>query len=882
MRKYKNHRHKFGLGWLVLAFLSGCGLNLLNSPAPLNIGITCQRSTALESKTISQQELELVERIKNNDPSSLEIFIQANPDMLENLAGNFIPLHLAAYFGNIQTMQSLLKLGAQLDRSNCDGNSALHFAAFALQSHSVDFLLEQGANPKAVNVAGDTPLHFVSGVPVEWLFGSMQSSNPLSLIALPEELRSKLQLESGPTRSSLAALKLEKKQIISTFLNKGVPVDVKNLKGRTPLFYAAMSKEIEAFIQLNLANGNILVKDEKGSSLLHQLALGPLPLEAWLNPPKEPQKEQDADTYQAPSEREQPLLNLIKEMIQLGVPIDDADQDGWRPLHAAALTGQEKILTLLLQSGAQVNAPKDQVDPLTLASALGDLTAVQRLMDAGARLNMVLGNSHALAKAASNGHESVVNYLLDRGYQIEAGGISALTAAVEANQEKIVKTLLEHKAQINFVDISNQTALISAFQTRNVKLVKLLLDSGASTSDLDNNGNTPWFQLGKTNPSKASFFELPILVSDEKKIDEVTFLKNLAIDLDFQHQNNDGNNVLHQWIQDNQTVLVMSTGAISSERINQPNSNGNTALHLAVEQKNMQLVKYLIAQGADLNQANTAGQTAMDFAIWLGLNEIAHYFATLPDQSLNFYRHIPAYLKGLEDLNSASLELLLKQPDWNPAFRDGQGKTLLGYVLTQEQRANNDNLIRMLKGLLDAGVPPNQMLSPVGQTPLFWLAEHRLINGVQLCLDKGADPNIMTTMNNELAMRSTALHASARNKDLKLTQLLLENNANPSLPNGKGFTALHYFVQNGQLEALKQAKEKGWQMDVIDWQGHGLLYWALENNQNELLLWLVEHIPQTQILSDLDNTIQISMLEKFILEKNELTRAYLQKKLGKL
>ncbi|MGE3725711.1 MAG: ankyrin repeat domain-containing protein [Candidatus Sericytochromatia bacterium] len=843
------------------------------------MNLSCQQKSNQEPNSISLQEIELVKRLKNPDPSALDVYLQTNPTLLENLSGNFIPLHLAAYFGNVEIMKSLLKQGAQIDRVNCDGNTALHFAAFALQTQSVDYLLANGANPKVANTSGDTPLHFVSGAPVEWLFGSMFSSKPLSLVILPESLRSELQLKPSSARSSLANFKQSQKQIITTFLSKGIPVDVKNLQGRTPLFYAAMSKEVDVFRQINLADGYILVKDNIGSNLLHQLALGPLPLEAMLNPPSEKKQWQDAATYHSTTEREQPLLNLIKQMIQLGVPFDEADQQNSRPIHAAAKTGQENILNLLLTAGAKVNAPEDQVDPLALASSIGDLTSVKLLVNAGAQLNLVLRNRHALAEAATYGQESVVNYLIDRGYQIEAGGISALTAAVEGNQEKMVKALLQRKAQINFVDISNRSPLIAAFQTRNVEMVKLLLASGANLREMDDMGNTPLYHLGKKNSPGLPFFDFPSLEPQEKKIDALTFLKNLSLNLDFQHQNNEGNSLLHQWILDNQTVLITSSGALTRESVNLPNSQGNTALHLAVEQKNPELVKALIAQGADINLANTQGQTALDFAIRLGQIEIAHILASMPNQSLHFNRHVPAYLQALWNLQIASLEMLVKQPDWNPAYKDGQGKTILSYVLTHD-RSNSDNLYLLLKGLLDAGVSPNQLLSPVGQTPLAWLAKNRFSQAVQLFLDKGADPNLMTTQNDESATRGTPIHEAARNKDQEMCQNLLKYKANPSLHDGLGYTALHYFAQNGQLDLLKLAQEQGWQMDVSDWQGRGLMYWALENNKYSVLFWLLDKMPQTQILTDLDKTLKISLLQKDILEKNEFTKSYVQKKLG--
>lgn len=55
--------------------------------------------------------------------------------------------------------------------------------------------------------------------------------------------------------------------------------------------------------------------------------------------------------------------------------------------------------------------------------------------------------------------------------------------------------------------------------------------------------------------------------------------------------------------------------------VNDPDSNGTTALMVAAHQGDIQLVRALLAKGADRNRRNHAGQTAMDLAAHRGIRK---------------------------------------------------------------------------------------------------------------------------------------------------------------------------------------------------------------------------------------------------------------------
>ncbi len=67
------------------------------------------------------------------------------------------PLMRAAEFGCSSTIKMLLDKGADMNKQDYGGMTALHFAVLVPKAESVRLLLEKGANPDVKNKAGQTP-----------------------------------------------------------------------------------------------------------------------------------------------------------------------------------------------------------------------------------------------------------------------------------------------------------------------------------------------------------------------------------------------------------------------------------------------------------------------------------------------------------------------------------------------------------------------------------------------------------------------------------------------------------------------------------------------------------------------------------------------------
>lgn len=159
-----------------------------------------------------------------------------------------------------------------------------------------------------------------------------------------------------------------------------------------------------------------------------------------------------------------------------------AGDQGFPPLHAAVLSGSDKIVSALLEAGAKVDIPSaDGLSALQVAVGAGELACTRLLIDAGAAINLPpLPRAAAALKgnrgeAKSNGGTSAAS-----GVAWVDGGVSILHTACAAGHSTIVKLMLERGASpwavLSDPKQRGATPLAVAAQTGHAECVALLLD----------------------------------------------------------------------------------------------------------------------------------------------------------------------------------------------------------------------------------------------------------------------------------------------------------------------------------------------------------------------------------------------------------------------
>ncbi|KAJ8664773.1 hypothetical protein QAD02_006435 [Eretmocerus hayati] len=101
-----------------------------------------------------------------DDPFKVALLLRHDAD--PNIAndGGFMPLHLAAKDGKVDSMEILLKHGAEVNSGSSNGviyaalgTTALHLAAARRDVAMIELLFKFDADPNVMDTQGDTPLH---------------------------------------------------------------------------------------------------------------------------------------------------------------------------------------------------------------------------------------------------------------------------------------------------------------------------------------------------------------------------------------------------------------------------------------------------------------------------------------------------------------------------------------------------------------------------------------------------------------------------------------------------------------------------------------------------------------------------------------------------
>ena len=174
----------------------------------------------------------------------------------------------------------------------------------------------------------------------------------------------------------------------------------------------------------------------------------------------------------------------VQEALNTGISIDSRDSRGRTALLIATYFNSIKVAKLLIAAGANVNAMDELADsPYLYAGAEGRLEILKMTVASGADLNSLnrFGGT-ALIPAAHHGHVETVRYLLTTKTNIDHVNNLGWTALLEAVilgdggpvYQRIVKLLLDAGASARIADRDGVTPLQHAQRAKQDAIVKLL------------------------------------------------------------------------------------------------------------------------------------------------------------------------------------------------------------------------------------------------------------------------------------------------------------------------------------------------------------------------------------------------------------------------
>ena len=280
----------------------------------------------------------------------------------------------------------------------------------------------------------------------------------------------------------------------------------------------------------------------------------------------------------------------VRALLQQRVDVNTPQIDGMTALHWAAFKDDLETGELLVRAGANVKAANRYgVTPLSLACVNGNGEMVELLLKGGADPNTALpGGETALMTAARTGSLAPVKSLIIRGANVdsrdERRGQTALMWAAAEGHAAVVKELIEAGADVRLRLPTGFTPLLFAVREGRIPVVDVLLKAGADVNEtVPVDGGRRRGYGGRLPPAGASALLLAVM---NAHFELAAHLVDAGADV---------NAALPGYTPLHAMTAVRKPGIGD----NDPGPEGSGTL------SSLELVKKLVAQGADVNARMT-------------------------------------------------------------------------------------------------------------------------------------------------------------------------------------------------------------------------------------------------------------------------------------
>ena len=378
--------------------------------------------------------------IRDGNTQRVEQLLEAGADPNAPDARGNPPLLQAAWNGNTAVIATLLDHGANVNGRNAEtGTSALLYGVLSGREATVQLLLSRGARVDFRYRDNQTILHL-----------AVDQGNPAiakDLVTAHADVNAVDQRDRTPLDEAILHDQLS---AILLLLDHGSDIHrVHIVDGRGPLHEASIKGFANLIRPLVAAGADPTMRDRFGLS----------PLDLALDYKNE---------------------NVVAALLHLDIQSEAIGKAAGSAMEHAVLHGQTEIVKLLIQGGLPVNRPTPEGSTYLSDAALkGKKEVVQLLLAHGANVNAENETGGTpLHDAALGGNPEVVRLLLDRGASIDArdkeSNATPLMMAASLGRSGAVAILLHFGANASLRDRFGRTALDRARQVNDPKTINLL------------------------------------------------------------------------------------------------------------------------------------------------------------------------------------------------------------------------------------------------------------------------------------------------------------------------------------------------------------------------------------------------------------------------
>ncbi|GFW41345.1 ankyrin-3 [Trichonephila clavipes] len=495
-----------------------------------------------------------------------------------------------------------------------------------------------------------------------------------------------------------------------------------------------------------------------------------------------------------------PNIECIKLSLTMIPDVNTRDIKGQTALHIATIFKRRDIIQYLIVEEEMFVDTRDAFGktPLHIASENGWTEGVQTLLKYKASVTSKdFFGFAALHLAIVKNNLEVALILLERESNVDENEVFAMTAlhlAARRGNVHLLNTLLERNADVNRKCLDHFTPLHCAVESGNLEIVKYLIEKKADVDASDRSGSTPLYYAIRN--CDGAVLSLQQGSTENTVTDDQNFISTASV-------------VCARKEYLDMVKFLIKNGA----NVNKKDNDGRTPLHLAVETGCRELVKLLLRNKALVNSEDKNKMTALHSSAVCGHK---HILEILIEAGGNI--HAPD-IDGCTPLHLAAgkghihiVEFLIDRGvDINAT--EEYGLTALHISTTKR---HNGIIKLLLKNKANI-----YTVDCSGWTP-FYLSVAKEMSELYLVTE--IDINFRDTHG------YTPLHVAAIYGDETLLKYCLNKSCNINVQCLRGFTALHFAAVGGHLKIVQLLLENGSNINAKGHDGCTALYIAIENN----------------------------------------------------